>query len=190
MGPGSGGIGPPPEVCLWGREIFCRLMAASTAWNSRFPCLVSNSKLPSPESHLRPASKEKVDWREQNGCLPFLSAGQQSWTRTASENLQVSNHDQITISYLPEDIYSGPTEEKRRPPWPALVLTSKHQDKHRRDQTGRRSIWTPLTGRLGQMDETTKDSVHLPKDMRSSTDWSPRTRIPIFNRKIGSAVLI
>lgn len=54
----------PAEPCLFGMEIRCWLMAPSTARNSRFPCLVSNSKLPSPDSHLRPASKEKVDWRK------------------------------------------------------------------------------------------------------------------------------
>lgn len=55
----------PAEACLFGgNEIRCWLMAASTAKKSRFPCLVSNSKLPSPDSHLRPASKEKVDCKK------------------------------------------------------------------------------------------------------------------------------
>lgn len=58
----SGLVRLPAEACLFGgSEIRCWLMAASTARNSRFPCLVSNSKLPSPDSHLRPASKEKLD---------------------------------------------------------------------------------------------------------------------------------
>lgn len=67
----SGLSGPPPETCRWGGETFCRLMAASTAWNRTLPCLVSNSKLPSPESHLRPASKEKVAWKKtDSSSLP------------------------------------------------------------------------------------------------------------------------
>lgn len=58
----SGLICPTSEVCLVGMEILCRLMARFTAWTRTFTCLVSNSKLPPPDSHLQPASKMKVLW--------------------------------------------------------------------------------------------------------------------------------
>lgn len=43
-------------------------MASSRARKISLPCLVSNSKLPSPETQRRPASKEKVTWVGEKAC--------------------------------------------------------------------------------------------------------------------------
>lgn len=47
-----------------GGTFFWAEMASSRAKKISLPCRVSNSKLPSPEMHRRPASKEKVTWEE------------------------------------------------------------------------------------------------------------------------------
>lgn len=50
---------------LWGPGgalFFWAEMASSRAKKISLPCRVSNSKLPSPETQRRPASKEKVTW--------------------------------------------------------------------------------------------------------------------------------
>lgn len=54
---GAGGVcGPGGGTLFWAE------MASSRAKKISLPCRVSNSKLPSPETHRRPASKEKVTW--------------------------------------------------------------------------------------------------------------------------------
>lgn len=57
---GGWSVGAPLEGCCCKKLALCTLMAASTCWKMVLPCLVSNSKLPSPESHRLPASKENV----------------------------------------------------------------------------------------------------------------------------------
>lgn len=164
LGPRRGG------VLLWAE------MASSRARKISLPCLVSNSKLPSPETQRRPASKEKVTWKVEKACYWGPAAPIPSF-QSQTRHLQLPSGWGGACSLLPKLL---PLQVFSYKPLSFFLLPSIHQ----RMKIGTEFIlhrlrYSPPRSSFSFLPSPTSTSM-CPSPSFSSSPWAGLIFWPVF----------